>query len=184
MEFKEIATVSGRGGLFKILNPTRTGVILESMDENKAKLVVNANSKVSVLHEISIYTTDTEGTCPLEEVLRKVHKEFQGDTGLTKNSDGDELKAFLKHILPSYDTERVYVSDIKKLVNWYGILLKEAPEVLEEQPEPKPEKEDEGEVRKAAGKEKKAPKVAKEEAAEAKAPAKKPAAKKKSGDKK
>lgn len=184
MEFKEIATVSGKGGLFKILNPTRTGVILESMDENKAKLVVNANSKVSVLHEISIYTTDAEGTVPLEEVLRKVHKEFQGDTGLSKNSDGDELKAFLKHILPAYDTERVYVSDIKKLVNWYGILLKEAPEVLEEQPEPKPEKESKDEAGNEAGKEKKAPKVAKEDAAEAKAPAqKKPAAKKKSSDK-
>ena len=180
MEFKEIATVSGKGGLFKILNPTRTGVILESMDENRAKLVVNANSKVSVLHEISIYTTDAEGTVPLEEVLRKVHKEFQGDTGLSKNSDGDELKAFLKHILPTYDTERVYVSDIKKLVNWYGILLKEAPEVLEEQPEPKSEKDDKSE----AGKGKKAPKPVKEDAAEAKAPAKKPAAKKKSSDKK
>lgn len=180
MEFKEIATVSGKGGLFKILNPTRTGVILESMDENKAKLVVNANSKVSVLHEISIYTTDAEGTVPLEEVLRKVHKEFQGDTGLSKNSDGDELKAFLKHILPAYDTERVYVSDIKKLVNWYGILLKEAPEVLEEQPEPKPEKEDKGE----AVKKKKAPKAAEEEAAEAEAPAQKPAAKKKNSGKK
>ncbi len=132
MEFKEIATVSGKGGLFKILNPTRSGVILESLDEKKTKLIVNANSKVSILHEISIYTTDSEGTVALEEVMRKVHKEFAGDTGLTKTSDNEELKAFLKHILPNYDAERVYVSDIKKLVNWYGILVQEAPEVFEE----------------------------------------------------
>lgn len=137
MEFKDIATVSGKGGLFKILNPTRSGVILESMDDSRTKLVVNANSKVSVLHEISIYTTDAEGTVPLEEVLRKIHREFEGDTGLSKNSDNEELKAFLKHVLPAYDTERVYVSDIKKLVNWYQILVKQAPELLAE---PQPEK--------------------------------------------
>ncbi len=173
MEFKEIATVSGKGGLFKVLNPTRSGVILESLDEKKAKLIVNANSKVSVLHEISIYTTDAEGTVALEEVLRKIHKEFKGDTGLNKNSDGDELKAFLKHVLPNYDSERVYVSDIKKLVNWYSILASEAPEVLEE---PAAEKADKP-AKEAAEK------PVKKEGAEAKEPAKKSAAKKKSADK-
>lgn len=137
MEFSDIASVSGKGGLFKIVSPTRTGVILESMDEHKKKIVASVHNKVSVLSEISIYTTDSEGAVPLEDVMRKIHKEFSGDTDLDKNSDADELKSFLKFILPDYDESRVYTSDIKKLVNWYNQLLVQAPEILEEK---KPEK--------------------------------------------
>ena len=180
MEFKEIATVSGKGGLFKILNPTRSGVILETMDDKKTKLVVNANSKVSVLHEISIYTTDSEGTVALEEVLRKVHKEFKGDTGLTKTSDNEELKSFLKHVLPTYDAERVYVSDIRKLVNWYSILVQEAPEVFEAPKEEAKAEEPAAEKPKKAKPAKEAPagEAAEEKPKEAN-PKAKPAAKKK-----
>ena len=69
MELSDIASVSGKGGLFKILNPTRTGAILESLDNTKKKLVVGAQSKVSVLSEISIYTTDADGARPLSDVL-------------------------------------------------------------------------------------------------------------------
>ena len=140
MEFSDIASVSGKGSLFKIISPTRTGVILESLDEHKKKMVASIHSKVSVLSEISIYTTDNEGAVPLEEVMHKIHKEFDGDTDLDKNSDSDELKSFLKFILPEYDESRVYVSDIKKLVNWYNQLVKEAPEVLVEKKEEKQEK--------------------------------------------
>lgn len=132
MDFNDIATVSGKGGLFKVVSPTRGGVILESMDEHKKKMVVNVNAKVSVLGEISIYTTDKEGAKPLSEVLKKIHAEFNGDSGLTGSSTPDELKSFLKFILPEYDQERVYVSDIKKLVNWYNLLSKDYPELLVE----------------------------------------------------
>ena len=137
MEFSDIASVSGKGGLFKIVSPTRTGVILESMDEHKKKMVASMHNKVSVLSEISVYTTDSEGAVPLAEVMRKIHKEFNGDTDLDKNSDAEELKSFLKFILPDYDDDRVYVSDIKKLVSWYDQLVKEAPEVLAEKKEEK-----------------------------------------------
>ncbi len=132
MELKDIASVSGKGGLFKILSPTRTGAVLESLDNQKKKMIVGAHSKVSVLSEISIYTTDADGSKPLEEVLKKIHKEFNGDTDLDSGSAPDELKSFLKFILPEYDEARVYVSDIKKLVSWYAILVKEAPEIFEE----------------------------------------------------
>ncbi|MFK7951824.1 MAG: DUF5606 domain-containing protein [Ekhidna sp.] len=137
MEFSDIASVSGKGNLFKIINPTRTGVILESMDEHKKKMVATMHNKVSILSEISIYTTDTEGAVPLENVMMKIHKEFSGDTDLDKNSSPDELKSFLKFILPEYDESRVYVSDIKKVVSWYDQLVKQAPEVLEEKKEEK-----------------------------------------------
>ncbi len=131
MDFSEIAAVSGKGGLFKVLKPTRTGVILETLDDAKKKMVVNIHSKVSILSEISIYTTDAEGAKPLEEVMKKIHEEFQGDTGLSSSSDSDELKSFLKFILPEYDEDRVYVSDIKKLINWYNKLATDLPEVFE-----------------------------------------------------
>ena len=130
MEFSDIASVSGKGTLFKIIQPTRTGVILESLDEHKKKMVATMHNKVSILSEISIYTTDSEGAVPLEDVMRKIHAEFDGDTDLNKNSSPEELKSFLKFILPEYDENRVYVSDIKKVVSWYDQLVKQTPEVL------------------------------------------------------
>jgi hypothetical protein len=131
MELKDIATVSGKGGLFRVLKPSRGGVILESLDAEKKKMIAGPNHRVSVLNEISIYTTDSEGSVPLEDVFRKMYEEFKDDTGVDPNSDSDELKSFLKHILPDYDDEQVYVSDIKKLVKWYGILLEKCPEIFE-----------------------------------------------------
>jgi len=147
MNFGEIAAVAGKGGLFKVLKPSKAGVILESLDDKKAKMVVGADARVSILSEISIYTHTQEGSTPLIEVMRRIHEEFEGDTGLDKNSDGDELKSFLKHILPDYDEDRVYVSDIKKLVTWYNQLAQIAPEsFMEEQAEEKTEEAEEKEA--------------------------------------
>ena len=130
MNYSDIASVSGKGGLYKVVKPTRTGVILESMDDARKKLVASATQRISVLSDISIYTTDQEGSRPLSEVMHTIFTEFEDDPGVTPSSDGDELKAFMKHVLPDYDEQRVYVSDIKKLITWYGILYKEEPELL------------------------------------------------------
>lgn len=130
MTLSEIATVSGKGGLYKVLAPTKSGVILESFDEPKTKLVANTSHRLSLLHEISIYTTTKEGTIGLETILKKIHAEFGNDLGVDVNSDASELKAFMKSILPEYDESRVYVSDIKKLVRWYESILKFVPEIL------------------------------------------------------
>lgn len=147
MDLKEIASISGKGGLFKIVKPTRTGVIVESLDDKSARMVATANHRISVLKEISIYTNDAEGSAPLEDVLHTIYKEFGDDPGIDSSSSSEELKAFLQHVLPEYDRERVYVSDIKKLVGWYKILLQYAPEALqpaaEEEGEASQEKEEE-----------------------------------------
>lgn len=132
MKFEELASVAGKGGLFKVLKPSKAGVILESLDAKKKKLVVGADARVSILSEISIYTNTTEGATPLIDVMNTIHEEFEGDTGLDKNSDSEELKSFLKHVLPDYDEDRVYVSDIKKLITWYNLIVKVCPEVLGE----------------------------------------------------
>lgn len=131
MKFEEIASVAGKGGLFRILKPAKTGVILESLDAKKSKIVVGADARVSVFSEISIYSHNEDGATPLEEVMRKIHEEFEGDTGLDRNSAPDELKSFLSHILPDYDEDKVYVSDIKKLISWYNLLSRDYPEVFE-----------------------------------------------------
>ena len=141
MELAEIATVSGKGGLFKVISPTKSGVILESLDDAKTKLVTNANNRISLLNEISIYTTTKEGTEPLENILKKIHQEYGADLGLDANADGNELRAFVKSVLPEYDEARVYVSDLKKLVKWYGIILQYAPEVLADTEEKKEEED-------------------------------------------
>jgi hypothetical protein len=116
MNFKDIATVAGKPGLYKILKPTRSGVVLESMDEKKAKLVAGMAQRVSVLSDISIYTLTEEGAEPLESVMKKIEAEYQGDLGLDSNADDSELRAFLKSVLPEFDTARVYTSDIK---SWF-----------------------------------------------------------------
>ncbi|MBL0740859.1 DUF5606 family protein [Chryseolinea lacunae] len=132
MTISEIATVSGKGGLYKVVAPTKSGVILESLDEAKTKLVATTSHRLSLLNEISIYTTTKEGTVGLEDVLKKIHKDFNDDLGVDANADAVELKAFMKAVLPEYDEDRVYVSDIKKLVRWYATILKYAPELLTE----------------------------------------------------
>lgn len=139
MNFKDLATVAGKPGLFKVLKPSRTGVILESMDAKKTKLVAGMAQRVSILSDISIYTLTEEGAEPLESVMQKIEAEFQGDLGLDANPDDSELRAFMKHILPEVDESRVYTSDIKKLITWYNLLRTQAPEVLEKSEESKSE---------------------------------------------
>lgn len=130
MTLDEIATLSGKGGLFKVFKPAKSGVILESLDDVKTKLVATPNHRLSILSEISIYTTTKEGTVALADVLKKIYATFGDDLGLDADADASELKSFLKSVLPEYDESRVYVSDIKKLVRWYTLLLKFAPEII------------------------------------------------------
>jgi len=126
----EIATISGKSTLFKVLKPGKSGVILESLDAAKTKIVANATHRLSVLSEISIYTTSKEGTISLEEVLKKIYSNYKNDIGIEGEGENNELKSFLKSVVPDYDESRVYVSDMKKLVRWYRIIAEYAPEIL------------------------------------------------------
>lgn len=130
MELNELASISGKGGLYKVLKPGKSGMILEALDESRTKVVANPNMKMSLLDEISIYTRTKEGTIPLGDVLRKIHKEFPAELGIDANADSSELKSFMKSVLPEFDEDRVYPSDIKKLVKWFEIIRKIAPEIL------------------------------------------------------
>ena len=131
MQFREIAAISGKPGLYRILKPTQGGVIMEALDEKKARFVAGATSKVSMLSEISMFTYGGEGSVPLPEVMYQVHEQFAGKAlPVTAKSDGADLEDFFSSILPDWDKERVYTSDIKKLVSWYGILAQFGTAVL------------------------------------------------------
>jgi hypothetical protein len=135
LTLSDIAALSGKGGLYKVISPSRSGVLVESLDESKSRMMASASHKLSLLGEISIYTLNTEGTTPLETVLRKMYADYGNDPGVDSDSDPEELRAFLKSVLPDFDEQRVYVSDIRKLVKWYHVLVRYAPEVLQPAPE-------------------------------------------------
>src|SRR5210317_211196 len=141
-ELKDIAAVSGKGGLVRVVKPGRSGVILESMDQKKGKIVATPNHKVSVLSEISIYTNTEEGSIPLEDVFRKIYEEFEDDPGVDAKSSPDELMSFIKFIVPEFDDSRVYPSDVKKLVSWYNIILREEKDWFEKKDEKTEDKEE------------------------------------------
>lgn len=113
MELKEIVSVSGIGGLHKIIGRTKTGLILESLNETKKRFPTKLQDKVSILSDISMYTQ--EGDMPLAEVFVKLHEKGNVPTG---KDDAKKQRQFLVDVI-KLDSERVYDSDIKKLFNWY-----------------------------------------------------------------
>lgn len=107
-------------GLYRILKPTTQGVLVESLSADKKRLVMNQNKPVSKLEDISIYTeTDT---VPLADILRKAEELFGKTLPVNPKSDDASLREWMEKVLPEYDKERVYPSNIKKLVAWYEIL--------------------------------------------------------------
>lgn len=121
MELKDIVAVAGMGGLHQIVGQRPSGLILETIDEQKRRFPTTLTQKVSILEDIAMFTI--EGEVRLGEVFVNINaKEAEGLEIPAKNADNNALKAFMEAVLPTYDKERVYVSDIKKLVSWYTIL--------------------------------------------------------------
>ncbi|WP_347158324.1 DUF5606 family protein [Pontibacter chitinilyticus] len=122
IDLKQVAAISGMSGLYRIVKPTRTGVIVESLEENPRTVVAQARHRMSLLDEISIYTTDEEGTVSLAEVFDRIHQKYGDTLPVSDKPDNAELKSFMEEALPEYDEDRVYASDMKKLVSWYSIV--------------------------------------------------------------
>jgi hypothetical protein len=119
MALKDIMAISGMSGLFKFVSQGRNGIIVESLTDGK-RTHVSASAKVSSLSDIAVFTNDSEK--PLSEVLELIKQMENGGPAISPKSSNDELKSYFVKVLPSYDVERVYVSDIKKLVSWYNQL--------------------------------------------------------------
>lgn len=169
MNLHGIVAVSGKPGLWKALAQNKTGYVLESLDDKKTKLVANvATAKLAALSEITIF--GLEDDIKLTDIFEKM----KSVTVPATKDDGKKLRAFFFEVAPDHDEEKVYSSDIKKIINWY-LILKDLPLFNEADPAEAPAAEEAPAAAPAAAAEPVA--EAKEEAAP-KAKAKKAPAKK------
>ena len=121
MELSKILSISGRPGLYKVISQAKNAVIVESLIDQK-RFPVFGHEKMSSLEEISIFTNEDD--IPLKDVLKAMHENLQEKEVIDPKSDSKLLKEFFLEVVPDYDQERVYVSDIKKVMNWYSLLSK------------------------------------------------------------
>jgi len=116
---KGILAISGQPGLFKVLSEGKNGVIVESLVTGK-KQTAFASAKMSTLEDIAIYTIHED--FPLKQVFRKISDLENGGVAIQSSAKPEELKKYFEKVLPDFDKERVYVSDIKKVLTWYNLL--------------------------------------------------------------
>ena len=120
MSLDKILAISGKPGLYKLITQTRGGFVAESLIDNK-RLSVSIRQNVSILSEIAIYTLTEE--IPLKQVFLKISKKESGaQTSIKAKDSKDKLEEYFFDILPDYDEDRVYASDIKKVIQWYNLL--------------------------------------------------------------
>lgn len=120
MSLDKILSIGGKPGLYKLITQTRSGFVAESLIDNK-KITVGMQSNVSVLSEIAVYTLEEE--LPLNEVFQKIQVKEKGKkTSIPHKSEKIKLEEYFFEVLPNYDEDRVYPSDIKKIIQWYNIL--------------------------------------------------------------
>lgn len=122
---KEVLAISGKPGLYRLISRGKNMLIVESLDETKKRMPAYASDRVVAVAEISIYTDDGEDT-PLVNVFDSIKKLYEGkEVDINhKKADNDDIIAFFAKVLPNYDTERVRVSDMRKVIAWYNILVK------------------------------------------------------------
>ena len=119
MSLDSILSITGKPGLYKLKTKARSGFVVESLTDSKTS-IIGMNHNVSVLKDISIYTYDAE--MPLKEVFNKIASKEDKGAAISHQSSKDELANYFNEVLPEYDEDRVYASDIKKVVQWYNIL--------------------------------------------------------------
>ncbi|WP_372752245.1 DUF5606 domain-containing protein [Labilibaculum sp.] len=135
---KGILAISGHAGLFKMVSNAKNALIVESLIDKK-RMAAYASSKISSLEDIAIFTE--EGDVQLAEVFKNIKEKEKGEKAISHKASGNELKAYMSEVLPNYDEDRVYVSDMKKVFQWYNILQENNLLDLEESKEEKKEEE-------------------------------------------
>lgn len=144
---KDLMSISGKGGLFRFLAQAKNGVVVESL-QDKTRHVATATARVSSLEDIAIFTTEED--MPLSVVFMKIHEKEEGGASIDPKIPNEELKSYFRGVLPDYDDDRVYISDIKKVINWYNQLHQlELLDIIEvEEEEEEKERDDTGSTRK------------------------------------
>lgn len=119
MELKDIVAINGKPGLFEIIAQSKGGAIVKSLVDEK-KFPVTISHNISALNEIAIYTYEEE--LPLRLVLKAIGEKENGKEALSSNESGKVLTSYFREVLPNFDEERVYTSNIKKVMKWYNLL--------------------------------------------------------------
>jgi hypothetical protein len=121
MELKDIVSIGGKPGLHQVVGQRANGLIVESIDDRKKRTPTSLTQKVSVLEDISIYTYNED--VRLREVLKNLDTQVKGGLELVEKKDGgDAIRTFFRKVLPEFDEDQVYTSDILKVCSWYTIL--------------------------------------------------------------
>ena len=141
IQLKDILAISGKGGLFKFIAQARNGIVVESLEDQK-RHVAPTTARVSSLEDIAIFTIDEE--VPLADIFYMIHEKSEGKETLSHKAAVEELKSQFKELVPEYDEDRVYISDIKKVFQWYNQL--HAHELLEVIDKEEEKEEDQKEV--------------------------------------
>ena len=119
IKLKDILSISGKGGLFKFIAQARNGIVVESIGDNK-RHVAPGTARVSSLEDIAIFTHEEE--VPLSDIFMMIHEKEEGKETISHKSTPDDLKNYFQELVPEFDDERVYISDIKKVFQWYNQL--------------------------------------------------------------
>jgi len=120
MGLEKVLSISGKPGLYELTAQTRGGFVAKSITEGN-KISVNVRHNVSLLSEIAVYTYTEE--VPLGTVFQKMYEKEDGKQGIDHKASKKELESYFAEILPDYDVDRVYQSDIKKIIQWYNLLV-------------------------------------------------------------
>jgi hypothetical protein len=121
MELRTVLSITGKPGLFKLIAHRKNGVVVESLLDG-ARVSIPANANVSSLGDIAIYTYEEE--VPLKDVFKAISAVTEGKEALSHKSSKSDLEDFFGEVLPKFDQERVYASDIKKVIQWFNIIVK------------------------------------------------------------
>ena len=121
MNLSGIIAISGRPGLYKVIAQGKNNVIVESLVDRK-RFPAYSSDRISALEDISLYTYDEDK--PLKTIFKSIYEKENGAEAISQKDSDDKLIAYLLDVLPNYDQERVYVSDIKKVFQWYNLLHK------------------------------------------------------------
>ena len=120
MDLSNVMTINGKPGLYKLVSKAKNNFIVESLADHK-RIPAFSHDGVSSLDNIAIFTSEEDVV--LEKVFEAIYKKENGEKVPDVLSDNLKLKKYFEEILPNYDKERVYVSNIKKVLNWYNILI-------------------------------------------------------------
>ena len=116
---KGILAISGQPGLYKVISEGKNNVVIESLLTGK-KSTAYADAKMSTLEDIAIYTSSED--VPLKKIFKKISDKENGGQAINAKASPEELKKYFEEVLPDYDKERVYGSDVKKVLSWYNLL--------------------------------------------------------------